>query len=180
MVVLLRWCGEKDLFNLGDWKEVYAEAVSSTVEENLPDRWEPLFGWKHSLPSAAQLKQTARAKAAAQAAAKADAASLVASRRAFKPVYNKCRKCVKHGVEMRSISDLLSKMGTAKAKKVKPTIGEKLRPGKTKKSWPQKWQWAPMTWGTHASCGSTSGGGTCGHVATEDAMFDIYCFVKDA
>ena len=89
---------------LGDWKEVYAEAVSSTVEENLPDRWEPLFGWKHSLPSAAQLKQTARAKAAAQAAAKADAASLVASRRAFKPAYNKCRKCVKHGVEMRSIS----------------------------------------------------------------------------
>ena len=179
VVLLLRWYGEKDLFNLGDWKEVYAEAVSSTVEENKPERWEPLFGWKRSLPSAAQLQEDARAKAAAQAVVKAEAAALTASRRAFKVFYNQCRKCVKHGKEMRSISDLLCKMGTAKAKKVKPTIGEKLRPGKTKKSWPQKWQWKPKTWGTDASCGSKCGGGSGGHVATEDALFDIYCFVKD-
>ena len=101
VILLLRWRGEDDLFNLGDWKEVYAEAVPATVEENLPERWEPLLGWKNGLPSAAQLNEAARANAVAQAAAKAEAAALTAERRAFKAVCKQCRTCVKHGVEMR-------------------------------------------------------------------------------
>ena len=108
IVILLRWLDQKDLFNLTDWHDVYAEAIAVDCDENLPEHWEPMFGWKQRLPSAAQVKANAVAKAAGKTAAKAEATALKAKKVAFKAVYKKCRKCVKHGVEMRSVSDLLA------------------------------------------------------------------------
>ena len=80
-------------------------------------------------------------------------------------------------VGRRSVSDFLAEVDTAKARKVNPIIGEKLRPGK--RNWSQTWQWPPKTWDKDASCGARSGGGLPGHVAAEEQLFDIYCFVKD-
>ena len=96
VVILLRWLDQKDLFNLTDWHDVYAEAIAENCDENLPEHWEPMFGWKQRLPSAAQVKASAAAKAAANTAAKAEATALKAKKVAFKAVYKKCRKCVKH------------------------------------------------------------------------------------
>ena len=90
---------------------------------------------------------------------------------AFDRAYAQCRTVVKHGREMRSVSDLLNGVRTDRARRVRPAIGEKLG------VWQRKWQWPPRSYDTDARAASRSGGGSYGYVATKPALSDIHEFV---
>lgn len=171
VVVLLRWCSD-DPNAVGDWTDTYAEAVSAGAEDNSPENWKPLWGWPAQLPSARQMQAKARAAAAAKAKAKADAKARAKVKKTFDKHYAKCRRCVKYGKEMRSVSDLLCIVDSVKSKKVKPTIGQKMP------VWQKRWRWPAHSWGQDKSCGSTTGGGRSGYCATYEALSDVYAFVK--
>ena len=68
---------------------------------------------------------------------------------------------------------LLKYVDTANAQRVRPTIG------KTLPVWEKKrLRWPAKSWGQDAACGSSSGGGSAGYVASYDALKDIYDFVQ--
>ena len=90
---------------------------------------------------------------------------------AFDRAYAQCRTVVTHGREMRSVSDLLNGVRTDRARRVRPTIGEKLG------VWQRRWQWPPRSYDTDARAASRSGGGSYGYVATKPALSDIHEFV---
>lgn len=89
-------------------------------------------------------------------------------------IWGKCRKIIKYGKDMRSVSDMLAKVGSVKCKRVKPNINQRIV------TWAKKWRWPARSYwqDTSGSCSSRTGGGSPGYVATYDAMSDIYNFVQ--
>ena len=107
---------------------------------------------------AAKRKVAVAAQMKAQAQAEKD----------FDLKYKRCRKCTKLGKEMRSVSDLLKEIDTAKAKRVRSTSGEKV-PVWAKK----RFNWQANNWSTDVLCGSHNGGGREGYVASYEALKDF-------
>ena len=168
---MLRWRSD-DPNALGDWTDTYAEMVPARAKDNCPEDWKPLWGWPARLPSASQVKAKKRAAATAKAKAIADAKARAEVRNTFDKHYAKCRRCMKFGKEMRSVSDLLCIVNSVKCKKVKPTIGQKMP------VWQKKWKWLARSWGQDKSCTSATGGGREGYCATYEALSDVYDFVR--
>jgi hypothetical protein len=73
---------------------------------------------------------------------------------------------------MRSVSDLLLKVKSAKSKAVKPNLSNRI------KTISSKYKWPAHSYRTDATCGSHTGGGSQGYAATYEAMNDIYEHVK--
>ena len=124
--VLLCWGpGPSTAYALGDWTKSFAEVIPAHAPGNTAECWKTLWGWALAQPQArAQAKAAAKAQAAAVALAKAKAQ---AKQTAFKRHYAKLRQVIiKHGKDMRSVPDLLKLANTAKAKTVRPTIGERM------------------------------------------------------
>ena len=92
----------------------------------------------------------------------------------FDAEYADVRKCTLNRREMGSVSDLLNQVDTATCRRVRPSVGEKLRPS----AWPRKWGWCVADYGKHKACAARSGGGEKGHCATKACLSDIYDFVK--
>ena len=171
VVVLLRWLSD-DPNALEDWTDTYAEMVTARAKDDCPENWKPLWGWPARLPSAMQAQAKKRAAAHAKAQALADAKARAKVKKTFDKHYAKCRRCVKYGKEMRSVSDLLCFVNSARCKKVKPTIGQKMP------VWQKRWKWPARSWGQDKSCSSATGGGREGYCATYEALNDIYDFVR--
>lgn len=175
--LLLRW-SKGDDYNLGDWESTYAESLHADAEGNHADNWKPLWGWDKGLPSAAERKAQAKAAAKARLAAAARVRMLArlraAATRRFDSLWAASRRCTKRGREMRSVSDLMGSVNTTVCKKVKPNINQRLP------VWARKWQWPAHSYDvdTSGACSSKSGGGSCGYVATYEAMRDIYDHVS--
>lgn len=162
------------------WKSVSKPWGLSPQES---ENWHLVWGWDRPLVSSAASKlkinreMLARARQRLAAAARATAKAQITAKgkrdEEFNAMYKKVRKCTLKRREMGSISDLLKAAGTAKAKQVRSTIGQKM--GNT---WPRKWNWPSSEYGTHAACAARSGGGQEGHCATAKVLSDIYDFVK--
>ena len=171
VVVLLRW-RSVDPNAVGDWTDTYAEVVSAGANDSCPKNWKPLWGWPAQLPSAREVQAKRRAALAAKAKAIADAKAKAKVKKIFDKHYAKLRSCLKYGKEMRSVSDLLVHVKTAKCAKVKPNIGQKMP------VWQKRWKWPARSWGQEKSCSSATGGGRQGYCATYEALSDIFDFVK--
>jgi hypothetical protein len=170
LCVLLVW-GPGNSFSLGDWSDAYGEAIPASAEECQPEMWMPVWGWAGALPAASDARALATTSARVRAAQKVEAKAKADKKKAFDRAYAQCRTVVKHGREMRSVSDLLNGVRTDRARRVRPTIGEKLG------VWQRKWQWPPRSYDTDARAASRSGGGSYGYVATKPALSDIHEFV---
>jgi hypothetical protein len=179
--VLMVW-GPGDDNALGDWSDVYAEAIPASVGSNDPGDWTPVWGWKNPLVVRAALRINktsvlkARARLAATAKAKAEAQTAAVRKRKqeFDAEYADVRKCTLNRRQMGSVSDLLNQVDTAACRRVRPSVGQKLRPS----VWPRKWGWCVADYGKHKACAARSGGGEEGHCATKACLSDIYDFVK--
>ena len=139
---------------------------------DVPGNWHPLWGWKRTLPTAEEAAAEARDAAKRKMAVAAQMKAQAQAEKDFDLKYKCCRKCTKLGKEMRSLSDLLREIDTAKATTVRSTSGEKV-PVWAKK----RFNWQANNWSTDASCGSHDGSGREGHVASYEALKDIWNFV---
>ena len=176
--VLLCW-NECDAFDVDDiWANTYAEAMTVNAEKDAPDNWRVLWGWKGQAQSAQEIKAAAQAAVKASAMAKqcreAEARAKVRAAKAFDHLWLKCRKCTRHGKDMRSVLDMLKDpaMKTVMCKKVKQNLHHRMP------AWAKKWRWPARSYDRDESAKSSTGGGRDGFVATFEAMSDIYNFVK--
>jgi hypothetical protein len=166
--VLLRW-GPGDPFALGDWRDSFAEALPADASSNAAENWSVLWGWSQSSGDARTKANTKKAKTQAKAQAKAKSKAKAEGKQAFERVFAKCRKAGRgHAKHLRSVSDLLKEIGTERSKKMQPTIGERMP------VWAKRFKWSDDSWGQDAKCGSSSGGGSAGYVASYDALHDIF------
>ena len=168
LCLVVRW-GPGDDLNLGKWLGMYAEVISASAPTKAPEHWKVLCGWQGQ---AASPEAIARAKEKAKALAKAKAQAKAQSKNVFDRLYSRCRKAGRPGKEMRSVSDLLTSIGSMKSKRARPTINQKMP------VWSRKFNWTPGSWAQDEACGSRRGGGTAGYVATYEALYDIYEIVK--
>ena len=156
---------------MGDWSDAYGEAIPASAEECQPEMWMPVWGWAGALPAASDARALATTSARVRAAQNVEAKAKADKTNTFDRAYAQCRTVVKHGRATRSVSDLLNGVRTDRARRVRPTIGEKLG------VWQRKWQWPPRSYDTDARAASRSGGGSYGYVATKPALSDIHEFV---
>ena len=161
--VLVVW-GAGDEYDLGTWSATYAEAIPASVAKHAPDAWAPLWGWTE--PVAATPTRQEPSPALQRTKAKQDAA--------FERALRAVRRCTLHGKRMGSVSDLLKSTNTPLAKKVRPTIGEKMH------VWSKRWRWPVNSYGKHASAAARGGGGSEGRVAADAALRDIFSLVPTA
>ena len=164
--VLVVW-GAGDDLDLPTWTKIHAEAIPAVHKNNAPHLWEPLWGWEESLPapSAPSARQVPSPSALQKARDKREAE--------IQAALKSVRRCTMHRKSMGSISDLLLHINNAKAKKVRPTIGQKMAPRK----WPKKFGWTSTDYGSHIALGSRTGGGSPGHGGTDRVLRDILNFV---
>lgn len=173
--LLLRWQdSDRQMTVSENWVASYAESIPGTAESNSPDQWKPLWGWKASMQSAAAKKAKAKAKVLAKNRLQAQAKAKAQALKEFDCLWVKCRRVVISAKEMRSVSDMLIRVKTAKSTRIKPNLHQRLP------SYAKKWSWPAMSFAQDESskCGSTTGGGRQGWVATYKAMHDIFEFVK--
>ena len=145
------------------WRAINCDVLSGDVPDT-PENWKPFFGW------AGALAPKARARPKASAASGITSAEQ-ARKRKFDALYPTLRKGTVHGKEMASVSDLLRDMartGSEKAKKARPTIGEKMP------VWARRYRWAAKTWGQSSALSSRTGGGIDGWGATRQALSDLH------
>ena len=64
--------------------------------------------------------------------------------------------------------NVLKYVDTARAKKVRPMLGQKMSVWSKRRAWPAK------SYGKHERAAARSGGGCEGYVATDVALLDIY------
>ena len=113
VALLLRW-GAGDPFNLGGWSESFADVISINADADVPGNWHPLWEWKRTLPTAEEAAAEARDAAKRKMAVAAQMKAQAQAEKDFDLKYKRCRKCTKLGKEMRSVSDLLKEIDTAK------------------------------------------------------------------
>ena len=155
-----------------NWSSLRCDILPAESPDEVSN-WRPLFGWASKLvnnsgaPSvrASEPKQEPPHPRSSQSA---DPSGNGTRKRAFSSAYAKCRACNVYGQEMRSVSDLVTEVGTPAAKRAKPTIGEKMP------VWAKKFKWAPRAWARTPRLGSRTGGGRKGICATKTALEDIH------
>ena len=146
-----------------------------TLPADLPNEapnWKPLVGWRSRLTNStgASSAQAPAPKWAPTrpASQPADQIAIAARKRAFSSIYAKCRSCTLYGQEMRSVSDMVTDMDTAAAKRARPTIGERMP------VWAKRFKWAPRSWARTPHMASRTGGGRKGIAASKVALEDIH------
>ena len=154
------------------WSALRCESLPAEAKDE-PAGWTPLFGWASRLGNsggASSAKAPAPKKAPAKpCGARAASPDVSAARkRGFAAAFAKSRACILHGQEIRSVSDLVTEMGTPAAKRAKPTIGEKML------VWAKRFSWAPRAWARTPRLASRTGGGRQGICATQAALEDIH------
>jgi hypothetical protein len=159
--VLLHWVDAVDLFNLEhECVATHAETIPVSAETNSPELWRPLCGWKQALPSAAQKKEEAKAGGEVARCSPGKGEDSIEGK--FDVLWGKHRGSGSDHM-MRSVSDLLLKVKSAKSKAVKPNLSNRIE---TRAS---KYKWPAHSYRTDANCGSHTGGGSKGYAATYGA-----------
>ena len=126
------------------------------------------------MPSPKESTMLAKARKAEKALAQARALAQAQAHKRFDRIYAKCRVSKKFK-DMRSVSDLLNDVDTAKSKAVRPNIHQRLP------CWARKWKWPKRSYGQDDSgaVSSRTGGGKGGYVATYNALQDVFAFVEN-
>lgn len=151
---------------LADDFEICCEALPAHAQCK-PENWQALFGWERTLAP----KRAAAPRTPPPAASATQSRSSTADRsrkRKFEEIYASIRKHTLYHTEMGSVSDLLGEMKTAKAKRAKPTIGERIG------GWAKVFGWAAHSWARSPHFRSRTGGGSQGLGASRAALDDIH------
>ena len=122
-----------------------------------------LWGWRGRLAS-----PQSSSVASPRPSLRPSLAETATRKRPFAEVYRAVRKSMSNQQEYGSVSDLLKDIGSDKAKRARPTIGEKMP------RWGRRFQWPKRSYGKSKNAASRGGGGIDGYVATKDALNDIY------
>ena len=145
------------------WRAISCDVLSGEAPDT-PENWKPLFGWRGAL--ARQGRAQPKASGVAGGFSLDDA-----RKRQFDALYPKLRKGMVQGKQMASVSDLLADLaqaGSAKAKKARPSIGERMP------VWARRHRWLADMWGRSKALASRTGGGCEGWGATRQALSDIH------
>ena len=137
------------------WAAVRADILGYGCTE-----WKGLFGWQGASVSAGQpLRVPARPPPVA-------APLPVGVKRPFNSLQFSWIQV--NGEDMASVSLLLDEIRTRGAKRAKPTLARRME------YWDRLFQWPEGSHDKDPRASSRTGGGHAGHVATEDALYDIY------
>jgi hypothetical protein len=163
---------------LADDFEIRCEALPAQAKCQ-PDNWQNLFGWEITpSPKRAASPRTPppAAPAASNRASTTDSSAERTRKRKFDEIYSSIRTHTLYNTEMGSVSDLLGEMvrrdGSEKAKRAKPTIGERI-PG-----WAKTFSWPARSWAFSPHFRSLTAGGMNGYCASKDALNDIHKHLK--